>query len=289
FRAWLDKRIARYKTQFVPDLRPKDLAEAEKAAQAAPADARAQVDLALAALAAGDGDKALAALERGRRANPRDPHVRFLGAKLAQRRRDAAGAKRELEAMAAEGNDGYAVRMMLADLAEDAGDAKGAAAHYESAHRLDPTQPDPLQSLADMARKANDADRELSYLRPLAAIDQHDRRVWNRLMARLLEKKAFAEAKRVGEGSIFVDVHGAETHALYAEALIGAAEPDKALFEAETALLGEKLSAPLAARAHVVLAKGYLAKKDPAKARAARDEALRQDPANAEAKALAVP
>ncbi len=289
FRAWLDKRLARYKTQFVPDLRPKDLPEAEKAAQAAPNDARAQVDVALAALAAGDGDKALAALERARRASPRDPNVRFLSAKLALRRRDAAAAKRELEAMVAEKNDGYAVRMMLADLAEDAGDAKGAAAQFEAAYRLDPTQPDPLQSLADMARKANDADRELAYLRPLAAIDQHDRRVWRRLMARLLEKKAFAEAKRVGEGSIFVDVHGAETHALYAEALAGGAEPDKALFEAETALMGEKLTAPLAARAQVVMARAYLAKNDAAKARAARDEALRQDPNNAEARALAVP
>jgi Tfp pilus assembly protein PilF len=84
-------------------------------------------------------------------------------------------------------------------------------------------------------------------------------------------------------------VHGAETHALYAEALMGGAEPDKALFEAETALLGDKLTAPLAARAQVVLAKAYLAKKDAPKARAARDEALRQDPNNAEAKALAVP
>jgi tetratricopeptide (TPR) repeat protein len=289
FRAWLDKRLARYKTQFVPDLRPKDLAEAEKAAQAAPNDPRAQVDVALAALAAGDGDKALAALERGKKANPKDPNVRFLSAKLALRKRDAAGAKRELDAMVAEGNDGYAVRMTLADLAEDAKDAKAAAAHYEAAYRLDPTQLEPLQSLADMARKANDADRELAYLRPLAALDQHDRRVWRRLMSRLLEKKNFAEAKRVGEGAVFVDVHGAETHALYAEALIGGNEPDKALFEAETALLGEKLNGPLAARAQIVLARAYLAKNDQAKARAARDEALRQDPSNTEAKALALP
>jgi tetratricopeptide (TPR) repeat protein len=289
FQAWLDKRLARYKTQFVPDLRPKDLAEAEKAAQAAPNDARAQVDLALAALAAGDGEKAVAALEKGRRLNARDPNVRYLSAKLAMRKRDAAGAKKELEAMASEGNDGYAVRMMLADLAEDGRDAKGAAVHYEAAHRLDPTQLEPLQSLADMAKKANDADRELAYLRPLAALDQHDRRVWRRLMARLLEKKAWAEAKRVGEGAMFVDVHGAETHALYAEALMGGAEPDKAIFEAETTLLGEGLNAPIAARAQTVLARAYLAKNDAAKARAARDEALRQDPNNAEAKALAIP
>ena len=289
FRGWLDQRLARYKAQFVPDLRPKDLAEAEKAAQAAPADARAQADLALAALAAGDGDKALAALERGRKANPRDPNVRFLTAKLALRRRDPAAANKELDAMSAEGNDGYAVRMMLADLAENQKDAQSAAAHYEAAHRLDPTQPDPLQSLADVARKANDGDRELAYLRSLAAIDQHDRRVWRRLIARLIEKKAWAEAKRVGEGSIYVDVHGAETHALYAEALSGGGEPDKALYEAETTLLGEKLTAPLAARAQVVMAKAYLAKNDPTKARAARDEALRQDPANADATALAVP
>ncbi len=109
------------------------------------------------------------------------------------------------------------------------------------------------------------------------------------MLAGYVERKAWAEAVKVGESAMFVDVHGAETHALYGEALLGLGAADKAIFEAESALLCEPLKADVAARADVVLARAYLAKNDVAKAKAARDEALRQDPSNEGAKALSLP
>jgi len=126
-------------------------------------------------------------------------------------------------------------------------------------------------------------------LRLLAGVDQHDRRVWKRLLAKLTARGLWDEAKKVGEGAIYVDIHGAETHLFYAQALLATGDAGKAIFEADSALLCEPLKAEIAARANVVLAKGWLKQGDPAKAKAARDEALRQDPENKEAKDLAVP
>ncbi len=51
----------------------------------------------------------------------------------------------------------------------------------------------------------------------------------------------------------------------------------------------EKLTADIASRALVITSKAYLAKGNKQKATEARDEAVRQDPENAEAKALIIP
>ena len=60
-------------------------------------------------------------------------------------------------------------------------------------------------------------------------------------------------------------------------------------FKVDSALLGDRLAAPLAARVHLVRARAYVAKNDPTNAKAVRDEALRQDPGNREAQGLRVP
>ena len=114
-------------------------------------------------------------------------------------------------------------------------------------------------------------------------------RVWRRLLRQLMDKKLYDEAKKVGEGALYVDIHGGETHALYAEALLGAKDADGAIFEGETALLTDKLTADIASRALVTISKAYLGKGNKQKATEARDEAVRQDPENAEAKALVIP
>jgi uncharacterized protein (TIGR02265 family) len=289
FRAWLDQRLVRYKKQYLPDLRAKPLEVAEKEAQAQPGSAAAQVQLALARLASGDGKGAFAALDAAQKVEPKNPDARYLRARVALQRKKPDEARKELETMVAEGNDGYAVRMLLGDIAGRGKDLKTAAAHFEAASNLDPTQAEPLQALADMARKDKDEDRELAILRKLAPIDQHDRRVWRRLLARLVARGLWDEAKKVGEGALYVDIHGAETHALYAQALLGAGDADRAIFEAESALLCEPLKERTAAEANLALARAYLKKGDRVKAKAARDEALRQDPENKDARSLTIP
>jgi cellulose synthase operon protein C len=289
FRTWLGKRLERYTKQYVPDLRPRPLAAAVAAAKASPASAQAQVDLALSLLAKGGGDEAMAALDEARKLDAKNPDAHFIRARMMLRSHKPAEAKKELEAMVAEGNDGYSVRILLADVAAGDKDLARAAQQFEAAAALDPTQAEPVQALVDMARKAKDEERELKFLRLLAPIDQHDRRVWRRLLQKLVAKGELAEARKIGEAALYVDIHGGETHALYAEALLGTNATDKAIFEADSALLCGDLKAGSASRANLVLARAYLKKGDRARAKAARDEALRQDPTSKEAEGLAIP
>lgn len=284
FRGWLDGKLARYKGQYVPDLRVKDPRKIQEELKADPKNASAHIDMAIFKMASGDVKGASAEVELAAQTAPKSPDVHYLRAKLA--RKDVAAAKKELEAMIAEGNDGYSVRVLLADAAFTMKDEAKAREHFEAASKLDPTQSEPLQALADMARKAKDEDRELAALRQLAFIDQHDRRVWRRLLAKLTARGLWDEARKVGEGALYVDIHGAETHTLYARALLETGNVDQAIFEADSALLCEPLKASIASRANVVLARAWAKKGDAAKARAAKDEALRQDPKNAEATAL---
>ncbi len=285
FRAWLDARLSRYKGQYVPDLRPRDLKGAEAAVAKDPKDPKALVDLALARIARGDRPGAEGLLQRASEAAPKHPDVRYLKAKLTLKK-NPAFAQKELDAMVAEGNDGFAVRIMLADAALAQKDAKKAAEHFKAATRLDPSQAEPWQALADLAKKAKDDDAELAALERLALLDQHDRRVARRLLAKYVSRRDWPHAVKTGEGAIYVDVHGAETHTLYAEALFEKGDVDKARFEADSALLCEPLKANVASRANVVLARVFSRKGDAAKARAAKDEALRQDPTNRDAVGL---
>jgi cellulose synthase operon protein C len=289
FRAWVDQRLGRYAKQYVPNLRPVDPKEAEAAAKAAPNDPQKRLALALATLASGDYDAAEALLAEVQKLAPNSPDVRFLRAKMALRKKQPEEAKKQLTELIGLSADGYAVRMMLGDMALAEKDQTTATSEYEKAAAFDPSQAEPLQAIVDMAHKANDADRELTFLRKLALVDQHDRRVWRRLLRQLLDKKLYDEAAKVGEGALFVDIHGGDTHALYAEALLGKKDPDGAIFEAETVALTEKLTADVASRALTTMAKAYLVKGNIPAAKAARDEALRQDAENAEAKALVLP
>ncbi|MFO0661952.1 MAG: tetratricopeptide repeat protein [Polyangiaceae bacterium] len=290
FRDWLtNNRLAIYFKQYVPDLKAPELEVAQKKAKDSPNDARAQVELALASLGEGDSAAAKSALEAAEKIDAKNADVRFIRAKLAFGKKELDEAKKQLETMITEGHDGYSVRMMLGDLHEARKDLAGAAKQYEEAAKLDPRQSEPVAALVDIAKKANDVDRELKFLRILAPLEQHDHRVWRRLLGRLVQKQQWDEAVKVGESAMYVDVHSADTHTLYAQALLGAQKYDNAIFEAESALLCEKLKADVASRANVVLARAYLAKKDNTKAKAARDEALRQDPTNDEAKSLNIP
>jgi len=241
FRAWLDAKLSRYRTQFVPNI------------------------------------------------DARDPTtLRFLQARSLLRKRQGAPAKKAVEALRAQG-DGLAVRMLAGDVALAEKNERQAIAEFEAAARFDPSHPEPWRALADLARKRGDGNAELAALRHLAVLDQHDGRVWRRLLSHLVARKQWAEATQIGEGALFVDIHNPETHVLYGEALVGTGNLTKAMFEAETALLCEGQKAPLTSRAQVLLARGYLAQGDRQKARQARDEALRVFPDNVEARGLVVP
>jgi tetratricopeptide (TPR) repeat protein len=233
FRAVLRTRLARFRGQFAPPSRAGDVASAEARAREAPNDAERQARLALALLGVGNENRARAALDRALGLDPKQGVALWLRVQLAKTSGDRVATKRALDTLLAAGHDGYAVRMVLADVVASPSERRAA---LEAAHSFDPAQATPLRALVEMARAAQDRDRELSALRALVALEENDGDSYRRLLVLLLAQKAFDEARAVGEAAIYVDIESAEVHRLYAEALVGASRKTEAEAEFESAV-----------------------------------------------------
>jgi len=287
FKSWAEQKLARYRTQFVPISRTGAYEKAKEAAEQAPKDAMKQTIFALAALRSGkneEGDKALAAALA---IDPKLPDALFLKARVAAGKRDAAGAEAALKQIVANGNDGFAVQMLLADLAEAKGDVAGMKSALQAAEKLDPTQSEPTQALVDLAKKQGDADAELAGLRKLSRLEEHDPRVYRRLMRALLDKKLYKEAKDVGEMAVWAEVNGMQTHALFSEALLALKMTPRAIYELESALLCPGRPAEKA-DVHAQLAAAYLAVPNRPAAQKHAAEARKLDPNNPRLKKLKI-
>jgi tetratricopeptide (TPR) repeat protein len=288
YRAWETSKLRRYKGQFLFDDHPKPLDGAKAASDVAPQDAGLRAGLALALLHAHKGDEAKQQIAEALRLDPNLASAHFMAFKMAEHDHDGAAAAAHLAAIQRAGGDGFQVQMGLAELAEGKHDKAAMRAALEAAARFDPTQSEPLRGLFDMANEEKrDADA-LDALRKLAVLEQHDRRIWRTLLARLVDQKKWDEARQVGESAIYVDVENAPLHTNYARALAAGGQHDKAIFEIESSLLCNAPPKDLAA-AHAALAAERLALHHPAEAKKERDEALRLDPENAEAKGLRIP
>jgi tetratricopeptide (TPR) repeat protein len=288
FRAWALDRLKRYKGQYLFSIRPKPVDEAKAAAAANPKDGAAQATLVLSLLQSGKGKEAKAALEEALRLDPKNLDAHYLGAKLAEKEKNVALVEQHLQAMRAAGGDGYLVQLDLADVAEAKKDKAGMRFALEAAHRWDPSKSEPLKALYDLAKEEKRDGDALDLLRQLSKLEQHDPRIWRTLLEKLVEAKQYDEARKVGESAIYVDVLSPATHISYARALAAGGQHDRALYELDTALIA-KLSAKEAGAAHSLKAQSLLALGKTAEARKERDEALKSDPQNAEAKDLKLP
>lgn len=278
FRAWLKPRLARYDKQYVPDLHAPPLDDARKAVLKAPRDAKKHVELALALFQDDQQQEAEAVLAEALRLDPKQPDANYIKLRMAFGQKKVADADRIINKMIADGNDGYALRMKAADLAEARKDLSKMKAHLEAANRFDPSQAEPLQALYDLAHKQKDAAGELSALRRLALVDQHDRRVWRRLLRLLLEKGQWEEARKVGESALFIDVASPEVHRLYARALARTGRHLSAIYELNSALISRPKPAD-AAEIYGELAKAYekLKRDDLAKQATAYQQQMQKD------------
>lgn len=281
FRAWVSKRLDRYRKQYVPDLYSPPLEDARRAALADPKNPRRHVELALALLQDGQVPEAQAVLAETLQLDPKQADAEYLEVKMALSQKDVASAARFLKKMIADGHDGYAVRMKAADVAEALEDWARMKDNLEAAFRFDPIQAEPLQGLYDLAHKQNDESGELSALQRLAMIDQHDRRVWKMLLEHLVKRGQWEEARKVGEGAMFIDVMNPDVHRLYARALARTGRFVSAVYELNSAIVA-KPPPKDAARIYRELATAYekLGRKDYA-AKAA-DFAKQMDAASAQ-------
>jgi tetratricopeptide (TPR) repeat protein len=281
-------RLARYETQFVPDMHVASLESAKERAKQDPSDPKKQVELAAALLAHRQLDEAEAAIKSALAENPIEPDAHFLRARILRATKNATEAQKELLDMIRMGYDGYAVRMMLADLAQDAKNTAGARFEFMTAHDFDPTMSEPIAALYDLDHKEKRDAEALGWLRKIARLDQHDRKAYRLLLEGLVKSGQFVEAKAVGESAMFVDPESHAIHTLYAEALSQTGDHAKAAFELESALLCSPPPADAAA-IHARLAKEALALGNRAKAKAEQSDALRLDPSNTEAASLKIP
>src|SRR6478609_7151943 len=276
FRASAERRLARYASQFVPVSRAGSITLAQAAVERNPDSAVSHTAFARALLRRGRGDRAKAELTRALALDPTLPDARFLDATLSAHEEPARAAA-TLQKLIADGKDGYAVEMLLAQtLGSDEEAMKRALL---AATQLDPSQASPFYTLADLAEKAGDTTGELSALRSLAALEQHEPKVYQRLLTRLVKSGAYAEAVEVGEAAVFADVSGLTTHLLFGEALSRVGKRERAQFELESATLCEGTPEDLA-EAHVQLAEFYLAGGKRTQAKKAAAAARKLDPKN---------
>jgi tetratricopeptide (TPR) repeat protein len=288
YRAWELSRLTRYTGQFLFDEHapPLDVAKAKVAAS--PGDAGAHVAYALALVRARKLELAKPEVDAVLRLDPKHLAGHFLAMKLAAVSHDSATMESHLVALRQEpGGDGYTTQMAMAELAKLKHDKAALRSALEAAARFDPSQSEPLKILFELySEEKRDAD-VLDVLRKWTRLEQHDRRAWRALLDRLVEAKKWDEAAAVGESAIFVDVESAGIHTGYARALSALKKHPRATFELESALACNPPPKE-AAEVHALLAAEMLKAHDPS-ARSHRDEALRLDPDNADARALVVP
>jgi len=279
FRKYLEQKLARYATQFVPWSRPDLLERAKKLAEQAPTDPDRQARYALAALYAGKLKVARGALDQALKADPKHAQALWLRVRVAIKQQNRKAGEQALRAMLAAGYDGYAVQMAQAELASARRDVTATVAALEAAHRFDPSMAEPLAMMAKLARLQGRSDDELEALRQLARLEEHDAGTYRRLLEILVERKLYGEAADVGEAAVYVDVNGLRTHQLYATALAARKQTKQAIFELESAVLCEGRPAELA-DAHAQLAQALLAAGQRQAARRHAKQARELDPNN---------
>ncbi len=237
FSELLDRRFARYRGKFVPQTRTGSLAEARDAVAKAPKSAEKHTLYALALLKTGDAAAAKAALAQALALDPRFADARFLDARIAFAEKRADATIQRLEGMIADGQDGFAIRMLLADAAEVAKRKDVLEASLQAAIDIDATQVAPLLGLLSLAEERKDDDKVVALLKKVVALSEHDAVAHRTLLERLVARGDFEGAQTFGEDAIWVDMLGFETHYLFARALMGKNDFKRAEFELETALL----------------------------------------------------
>ncbi len=283
FRAWLKTRLARYEKQYVPDLHAPPLAEARKALRADPKSPKKLVQLALALLAEGKNADGLAVLDEALVTDPKNADANYMRLRIAMDQKKLDDAGKIIDKMISYGHDGYTLRIKAADIADARKDRVRAREHMEAANKFDPSQAEPLQAIYDMAHRLGDKTAELDALRRLSMVDQHDRRVWVRMLELLVARGSYEEAVKVGESALYVDVMNPRVHRLYAKALAHTGKQVSAIFELNSAILAETETGGKA-ELYEALAKGYDKLKEPEMAKQARDYAKLVTPKEPKAK-----
>ncbi len=275
FRAFVDKRLSRFKTQFVPMRRVGDPRAVQQRAEAAPEDAEAQVKLALLALRMGELELAYRAVGRALRAKPGHPHALWIKARVALERNEHELAGALAQKLLDGGYDGYEVQIIRARSALGRGDQAEVGLALRKAHEFDPSKAEPLYGLLD--RSAKDPVQRLAWLQRLSEVDEHSGRIYRELTERLLDAKRIGEAVEVAKSGVYAAMEDPSVHVAYAQALARAGRQRQARFEFESAL-DCPVEAPELAAAHLAYARYLQAQGEPVEASKQLTRAQSLDP-----------
>lgn len=280
FRRWAERKLSRFSTQFMPLQRKGRPERLAKEAKDAPKDAKKQLKLALSLLRNGETDQAGLVLTQVEKLEPENADLRFLRAELDQHEHPEK-AIAGLTKMTQSKQDGYAVELLLGKLLGAAGDDAGSRAALEKAAQLDPLSATPYYLLAEIAHTRADDAAELAALRRLAELEQHENKVYRRLLSLLVAKKGWEEAVKIGEIAIYADTEGFTTHRWFGEALAQTGDKQRAVFELESAALCQAESKDLAeTQTRLAELYGSVGKtREAAKARKRAQELLASAPA----------
>ncbi|HEX2882870.1 MAG TPA: tetratricopeptide repeat protein [Polyangiaceae bacterium] len=236
FDDFLRQRLARYQTQFMALGATGSSARWQSQLQRTPTDFSARLSLAVSLLEEQRHAEAAEQLQTLLRAQPQDAQVRFLKARI-EETQDPKACVRTMQGLIDDGHRGYDSYLLHARCQHASGE--DARASLGDAHRLDPTQSQPLIGLWQAAQAATNETEELEALRKLAKLEQHAAQVYRRLLQLLLKRGAVEEAVEVGQSAIWVDVENAELHSLYGQALRASGQLRAAEWELESARVAQ--------------------------------------------------
>lgn len=280
FRAYLLKRYPHYEKGFLFDAAGHaDLGAAVAEAKAKPNDAAAQARLAGAMLVAeekGAAEQAKKALAL----DGKNAVARYVLASELIKGGDLPGAKKEFEAMLADGLDGYAIRYGLGRIAARDADMENTIKHLNEAKKWDPDRAEPWVLLMELYQAKDRRDDLLKEAEGYLDIQEHDHEAARLLIDRFAGDKRWADVVRIGPRVLGITPMETYVHQQYGLALAELKRPKDAIVELEAALAGGvRKPGPIRG----VLARQYLAVGDKVKAKAAATEALKEDPGNPDA------
>lgn len=283
FRRFLQARYRYYADGF--DFDPgayKDGAALKRAADAAPSDAAAQARFAAALLAGPPPNRplAVAPARKALALEGKNVLARYVLAQALLAAKDAKGAREEFDALLAQGTDGYQIRLALGTLTGGGGDEAAAERHLAAAAKWDPDRAEPYALLAQLYEARGRRPELLRVTESLLDIEEHDHDAARLLIGQYANDAKWAEVERLAPRVIGITPMEAFVHQQYGQALAELKRPRESAFELESALAAG-VRRPAVTRA--LLARQYLLAGDRGKARLAAEQALKEDPANAEA------
>lgn len=236
FRQYLEQRLARFASQFVPSQRTGNPERVVAHAKQNQDDPRALVQLALVALENGEIDAAAQTVDAALKLQPEQPDALWLKGRIALKRGNGILAGSVAARLLTLGYDGYQTQMLRARAARLADDADTRRDALARAHQHDPQQSEAVYALWELARERDDSAAELDWLRALARLEEHAGQVYRALIHRLLQENKPEEAVEVGLSGVYADLEDPRSFVAYARALEAAGRHRDAEYQFESAL-----------------------------------------------------